>query len=743
MADGPGRSPSGPRGGCRRRHRCCAKLETLGKEVQAGADAAQRDRTLLDRLVDIRSAKADDPDGSATDADYGAAFREAGVDLSTLAPTEAGAKIKARPPGVALALAAALDDWAVVRRFLLKDIEGAGRPGPKRPACRPRPVAERPSCRTRITSKNRAQGSPQPIGRQREARRRGGHQPEPVGSGLGRRRRAGHGRVDSSPRAKSLCRCDVWIHYDLAEILHRLNHREEAIRFYTAARALRPETAHELAHVLSENGESDETIDIFRDLARLRPNTGRHLACLGVELRRAGRLNEAEPVLERAVESLRQAVRIKPNAFWDFLYLGLAYSGQGKLDEAIADFRASIRLKPDFANSHFHLGRALNDQGKRDEAVAEFRVAIQIKPEDAEFHDQLGHTLDDMGKFDEAAAEFRAAIRLKPDFANAHYNLGVALTDQGKRDDAVPEFRAAIRLKPNFADAHYNLGTCLLGQGMLDEAVDEFRAAIRLKPDYAQAHHNLGSTLLSQGKRDEAADEFRAVIRLKPEDADAYVSLGFVLRARGDYANSLVMYRRVHELRAKQPGWQYPSAQWLAEAERTAALADRLPAMLTNKKVRPNDTAERPGPGSNLLRHQTLQAAAARFWAEAREADPKLGDDRQAKHRYNAACAAALVSTGQGKDDPPPDQAAMTKMRHQALAWLSAELDAWAKVLESGPLTARSAIDALNHWKQDGDLAGVREVNELAKLPEADQKEWQAIWANVEALLNRAQEQAH
>ena len=86
------------------------------REIQAGLDAARRDKTLLDRLVDIRSAEADDPDGSITDPDYAEAFRDAGIDLAGLPPAEAGAKIKARPPSVALALAAALDDWAAIRR---------------------------------------------------------------------------------------------------------------------------------------------------------------------------------------------------------------------------------------------------------------------------------------------------------------------------------------------------------------------------------------------------------------------------------------------------------------------------------------------------------------------------------------------------------------------------------------------------------------------------------------------------
>src|SRR5262249_60368582 len=115
---------------------------------QGGLEAAERDRALLDRLLEIRGAEEDDRNGSATDASYAAAFREAGIDLAKLAPAEAAAKIKARPPSVVPGLTAALDDWAAIRRGRRKD---AGRaalltpaaqladPDPWPTACRPAP----------------------------------------------------------------------------------------------------------------------------------------------------------------------------------------------------------------------------------------------------------------------------------------------------------------------------------------------------------------------------------------------------------------------------------------------------------------------------------------------------------------------------------------------------------------------------------------------------------------------------
>lgn len=48
----------------------------------------------------------------------------------------------------------------------------------------------------------------------------------------------------------------------------------------------------------------------------------------------------------------------------------------------------------------------------------------------------------------------------------------------------------------------------------------------------------------------------------------------------------------------------------------------------------------------------------------------------------------------------------------------------------------RAAVAAaLRRWKADPDLAGVREPEALAKLPEPERKKWQALWADVDRTL--------
>ena len=44
----------------------------------------------------------------------------------------------------------------------------------------------------------------------------------------------------------------------------------------------------------------------------------------------------------------------------------------------------------------------------------------------------------------------------------------------------------------------------------------------------------------------------------------------------------------------------------------------------------------------------------------------------------------------------------------------------------------------LGHWLEDTDLVSVRGPDALAKLPEAERKDWQKLWADVAALLQKA-----
>ena len=252
-------------------------------------------------------------------------------------------------------------------------------------------------------------------------------------------------------------------------------------------------------------------------------------------------------------------------------------------------------------------------------------------------------------------------------------------------------------------------------------------------------HFEQGLALSGQGKLDEAITEYRAAIRRKPDFAEAYCNLGNSLEKQGDYAAALDMLRKGHELGSQRPDWKYPSAQWVARAERALPLSKRLPSILRGEDT-PVDNTESLD-FAMLAYNQKKFAAATRLWAEVLASDPTLQDDRQTQHGYNAACAAALADADQSVDEQPLDDAAKTVLRAQALDWLKAELTIWNKMLHSGPPQDRQFIvQTLSHWQKDTDLAGIRDAAELAKLPAEEQKAFTQLWADVAALLKRAEE---
>jgi hypothetical protein len=99
----------------------------------------------------------------------------------------------------------------------------------------------------------------------------------------------------------------------------------------------------------------------------------------------------------------------------------------------------------------------------------------------------------------------------------------------------------------------------------------------------------------------------------------------------------------------------------------------------------------------------------------------------------------SLAGSGQGKDEPPLGEAGKTSWRRQAVDWLKADLAVWSKAIsKGGPGAGQAVSPTLNHWKADRDLAGVRDLEALKRLPAAEQQACRALWAEVDALLAKA-----
>ena len=70
--------------------------------------------------------------------------------------------------------------------------------------------------------------------------------------------------------------------------------------------------------------------------------------------------------------------------------------------------------------------------------------------------------------------------------------------------------------------------------------------------------------------------------------------------------------------------------------------------------------------------------------------------------------------------------------------WLRADLAFWRKVFDRSPTDRDNFRPALALWQEEPRLAGLRDAKALEILPADERQDCLALWADVEAVLSRA-----
>jgi len=429
------------------------------------------------------------------------------------------------------------------------------------------------------------------------------------------------------------------------------------------------------------------------------------------------------------------------------------------LDESIAEHRESVRLNSNEPLFHFSLGLALLcKDGKKTEAVAEIEHAQRLFNLNA--FDAVGVTfsfvLFNLGKTDAAIAVMREPVREFPGYYE--HMLAAMLEQTGRWREAIDVLRKVLRLDTYpkaFPEEvmRNHLFAILRRHGMIAEELVEYRETVRRHPADARAHNGLGYALLEFGELDSALSEAREALRTEPRNPSYLDSLGWAHLARGELKAALAALREAIGLQKEQPDSEIQSH--LRLAERLAALEGRPDAIVRGQNV--PSSAEGRLDVAELCRVTRRFAAASRFYREAFQTRPALADALTSQHRLHAAIAAAQAGTSSNlpKDDIRLDDAERARCRGQSREWLRAEKNACAGILSptapaaAGPIPipdvtsdppkpaiARKTLDIMTRHR---DLACVRDDKELAKLPEAERKEWKALWLEVAELLKKAE----
>ena len=274
------------------------------------------------------------------------------------------------------------------------------------------------------------------------------------------------------------------------------------------------------------------------------PNSGLAHNNLGIELAKAGRLEEANRQYQLVLPLLANSAAAENN-------IGFELANSGRLEEAILHYRMALEVQPNYFVARNNLGSALVRQGNLQEGIDQYEQALQDRPEYADVRNNLGIALSSQGKIQEAITQFSEATRLDPGLAEAHYNLGIALSKVGQIQKAVDEYQLALALRPDYCDAHTNLAIALASEGRLQDAIDHYQRAVRINPDSLNAQNNLGNALARAGRPEEALAHLEAAVLLKPDSARIHNNLGATLADLGRFQQAIDHYQQAIRLDAQ------------------------------------------------------------------------------------------------------------------------------------------------------------------------------------------------
>lgn len=670
---------------------------TLGNEI----DGLEANLALAGRLETIRLGHARTSDGvlrsTFASDEYAAAFQQSGFGTVGDSPQEVGERVRASP--IAPALVAALDAWMTcteagsLRAWIIETAKaadsdadaGGWRARARSLANGPGLIEEIESLAAEAQVEDQTPAFLYAFGRWVE--------------------QAGVDSVPLLERAQRAHPSDFWITSLLGNTLWKQNRLAEAIEYFRAAVALRPDTMvshYNLGRALGTAGRIEEAAEALREAVRADPGAADPWKSLGLALGQLGEYDEAARMLLRGYEQDPEDAAAASLA-------GLYLARASRFEESIAWHEQAAATHPALEADPRGLRLELVARGRHALAQRVWAACLDARSDEPEAW--AGYAELCLFLADETGLE-RARRTLLAGLSGASPDrwAPAAAVPLLLRSPAVTEDIEAVRLRP---DQPANAETADTGGGAretLARALTAYRSGAYLEAAELGDRGAPGSTLAIAMTIVEAMSRQRLGDGERALDAMAAAAVAMDWApARAQTLDACVC----HVLWREAQGLILPDAEAVAgggaepgsERERLAMLAE------------------------------CLTRGHASRWAELWEAssDPALtAPGRMPGH---VMCALARAASGDGTDSGGYSEADRERWRRRLHAAAREQIDGWERLraAASDEAQARTAREAVTVWLKVPELAPFRQTEWLSGLPEDERRAWEELWTVVRA----------
>jgi tetratricopeptide (TPR) repeat protein len=258
--------------------------------------------------------------------------------------------------------------------------------------------------------------------------------------------------------------------------------RSAEAQYYQAWLALIDEKPSEAVAAIDQAGK------LGFDPDKLKPLTGIYQA-------RAGKINEAEPILRRAFDRKQEPLI------------------------EVAQELARLYL------STYRLSQAA-------EAIERWRTLDPENPRPYLWSNEIGSRSD--GETSILIRNYLAALERDPSLDKARFGLAQQLSKERRFDEAEQEYREYLRRNPKDAMALVGLGRNAFQNGDLDGATQYFEEALKINPRQPEALKELAQADLRFGRFGRASQRFEVLTQIEPYDHEIRYAFAQSLKLAGD-----------------------------------------------------------------------------------------------------------------------------------------------------------------------------------------------------------------
>ena len=274
-------------------------------------------------------------------------------------------------------------------------------------------------------------------------------------------------------------------------------------------------------------GRYAETDALCRQILQAIPDHFDATHLLGMCAEQAGRLEEAQQLLERAIA-------IDPRSHEAHNNLAAVHLALRKFEAARACQEKALALKPNFVPGLIGLGNILLQMNLREQAVELYDRAIALKPNHSDALCNRGLAELALGQFERARQSLERALLFQPRHAEALVGKGVASIELKHFDEAEAAIAAALAIRPGSAKILAQRGRISYELQRLEPALADFEAALAISPKLELALRGKAQVCLVMGKTAQAMAAAAALIAQNPSSETGLALMGFAHSNQGE-----------------------------------------------------------------------------------------------------------------------------------------------------------------------------------------------------------------